>query len=80
MDYYFLERFDFSRVCTDREDCLFKRLVHYLLRFFSLISLKESIYEMCSQLLIRIETRGIKTTSTGADIINKLQKRTMQLN
>lgn len=35
---------------------------------------------MCSQLLIRTETRSIKTTYTEADIINKLQQRTMQLN
>lgn len=35
---------------------------------------------MCLQLLIRTETRGIKTTSTEADILNKLQQRTMQLN
>lgn len=35
---------------------------------------------MCLQLLIRTETRGIKTTSTKADIINNLQQRTMQFN
>lgn len=35
---------------------------------------------MCSQLLIRTETRGINMTSTEADIINKLQQRTIQLN
>ena len=35
---------------------------------------------MCSQLLIHTETRGIKTTSTEADIINNLQQRTMQFN
>ena len=35
---------------------------------------------MCSQLLICTETRGIKTTYTEADIINKLQQRTMQFN